>query len=324
MKAAVCTRYGPPEVLEIKNVDKPVPKANEVLVRIYATTANRTDCGIRAAKYFIVRFFFGLFKPNISIFGTEFAGKVVEIGKNVKSFKIGEKVFGYDEEDFGCYAEYKVISEDASITTIPEGLTYEQAAPIAEGGHYALRDIQKANIQNGQKVLINGATGAIGSAAVQIVKDIGAKVTGVCNTKSLDLVKGLGADKVYDYMKEDFTTDDEKYDVVFDAVGKSSFRCCKKLLKPCGIYMSTELGYMAQNPILALITPILGKKKVIMPIPKHNKEIMVHLKELVEEGKFKPVIDRTYPFEQIIDATRYAETGEKIGNVVLKIKDIEK
>ena len=320
MKAIVYSKYGPPDVLQLKEVEKPTPKDNEVLIKVHATTVNRTDCGLRSAKPFIARFFTGLIRPKKTILGTEFAGEVVAVGKDVVSFKVGDKVFGYDEEDFGAYAEYKTISEEGSLTTMPTNMTYEEAAPSTEGAHYALIDIRKSNIQSGQSVLINGATGAIGSAAVQLVKHLGANVTAVCNTKNVALVKRLGADKVFDYTKEDFTKDDKLYDVVFDAVGKSSFGRCRPLLKPGGIYLSTELGYMAQNPILALITPIFGKKKVMFPIPKHSKEDIVFLKELIEQGKYKPVIDRRYPLEQIVEATRYVEKGHKTGNVVITVE----
>jgi len=319
MKAIIHTRYGPPEVLQLKEIPKPVPKDNEVLIKIYATTVNRTDCGFRSAEYFISRFFSGLFRPNNQTLGNEFAGEIETIGKAVKSFKPGDKVFGYNDITFGANAEYMTMAEEAYITTMPPSITYEEAAPITEGAHYALCDIRAAKIKSGQKVLVNGATGAIGSAAVQLITYFGAEVTAVCNTKNIALVKSLGARVVIDYTQQDFTKLDTTFDVVFDAVGKSSFGKCKPLLKKNGIYISTELGYMSQNPFLALITPLFGGKKVLFPLPSISKEDVEFLKELVVTKKFKPVIDRSYPLEQIIEATRYVETGEKTGNVVITV-----
>ena len=320
MKAIIYTQYGPPEVARLAETEKPVPKDNEVLIKINAATVNRTDCGFRSAEYFIVRFFSGLLRPKNKILGNEFAGDVEAIGKNVQSFKPGDRVFGYNDTKFGAHAEYMVMAADDPITTMPENISYEEAAPITEGAHYALCDIRAAKIKAGQKILINGATGAIGSAAVQIVKYLGAEVTAVCATKNMDLVKSLGADTVIDYTKEDFTKINQTFDVVFDAVGKSSFGKCKRLLKKGGIYMSTELGYMSQNPFLALITPLLGGKKVLFPLPTIKKEDVVFLKQLVETGSFKPVIDRSYPLEQVVDAYRYVETGQKTGNVVINVR----
>jgi NADPH:quinone reductase-like Zn-dependent oxidoreductase len=319
MKAAIYTQYGLPEVVQLSEVEKPIPKDNEVLIKVHASTVNRTDCGFRSAEYFISRFFSGLINPKNPILGNEFAGEIEAIGKNVTLFKVGDKVFGYNDTRFGAHAEYMVTAENNPITTIPKNLTYEEAAPITEGAHYALCDIRAAKIQSGQNVLINGATGGIGSSAVQIVKYLGAKVTAVCDTKNVELVKSLGADVVIDYKKEDFTKINDKFDVVFDAVGKSSFGKCKPLLKEKGIYMSTELGYMSQNPFLAIITPLLGGKKLLFPIPTISQEDVIFLKELVETGKYKPLIDRTYPLEQIVEAYKYVETGQKTGNVVIKI-----
>jgi len=319
MKAIVYTKYGPPDVLQLKEVAKPTPKDNEVLIKIYATTVNRTDCAIRKAAPFISRFITGLIRPKKTILGTEFAGKIEAVGKDVTSFKVGDKVFGFSGNDFGAHAEYMIMREEGSLTTMPANMTYEEAAPSTEGAHYALSFIRKANMQSGQRILINGATGAIGSAAVQLVKYFGADVTAVCNTKNMALVKSLGADKVIDYTKEDFTKDDQMYDAVFDTVGKSTFSRCKPLLKPGGIYISSELGYMAQNPILALVTPIIGNKKVMFPIPKHSDENIVLFKKLIEAGKFKGVIDRCYPLEEIVEAYKYVETGQKTGNVVITV-----
>lgn len=320
MKAAVYSQYGPPEVVRLTEIEKPVLKNHEVLIRVRAATVNRTDCGFRSAEYFISRFFSGLFRPKYKILGNEFAGDIEAMGKNVMFFRIADQVFGYNDTRFGAHAEYMIMEENEAMTTMPGKLTYEQAAPICEGGHYALCDIRAAKVERGQNVLVYGATGAIGSAAVQLLKYLGATVTAVCNTKDVDLVKSLGADLVIDYTKQDFTKTGQTFDVVFDAVGKSSFGQCKPLLKKRGIYMSTELGKNAENIFLALITPIFGGKKVLFPIPTISKKDVVFLKELVEAGKYKPVIDRSYPLEQIVEAYRYVETRQKTGNVIITVK----
>ena len=323
MKAAVCTRYGPPVVVQIAEVDKPEASENELLVKVEATTVNRTDCGYRAAKPFILRFFTGLRRPKPSrrVLGTEFAGEVEAIGSGVTSFEVGERVFGYLEGRFGAHAEYLTIRADASVATMPANATVEEAAASTEGSHYALANIWAAKITSGQDVLVNGGTGAIGSAAIQLLKNLGAHVTAVCSTEHVVLVERLGADRVIDYTAVDFTKDDQTYDVVFDAAGKSSFSRCKRLLKPKGIYLSTELGPFPQNPILALITPLLRGKKVLFPIPKHDQEMVKYIKALIESGAFKPVIDRRYSLNEIVDAYRYAETGQKTGNVVITVAD---
>jgi len=265
-----------------------------------------------------------MFKPKKQIPGTEFAGKIEEIGKNVKSFKAGDKVFGFDDQGSGSHAQYMTISEDKALTTIPKNITYEQAAASTEGAHYAYNFIKKVNIKSGQKILVNGATGAIGSAAIQLLKYFDVNVTAVCNTKNIELVKSLGANKVIDYTKEDFTKDEEKYNFVFDAVGKSSFAKCKPLLQSSGIYISSDLGYMAQNVFLPLITPIIkpmiGNKKTVFPIPTDIRRSILLIKKLIEQGKFKAVIDRKYPLEQIVEAYRYVETGHKTGNVVITVE----
>jgi NADPH:quinone reductase-like Zn-dependent oxidoreductase len=321
MKAAVQTRYGPPEVVRISEVQKPTPKDNEVLVQVRATTVNRTDCAYRAARPFFMRFLTGLTRPRAGVLGTEFAGVVEAVGRGVTSFKVGDKVFGYNEGPFGAHAEYMSIPEDGSLATMPGSVTYQEAAPGTEGSHYALAHIRAAKIHSGQHVLVYGATGAIGSAAVQLLKSLGADVTAVCSTDNVELVRRLGADRVLDYTAGDFTREDQIYDVVLDSVGKSSFSRCKRLLKPGGIYISSELGPLAQNPFLALIAPLHGGKKVMFPIPKHDQEMVGYLKELIESGEFKPVIDRTYSLDQIAEAYRYVETGQKIGNVVISVED---
>ena len=320
MKAAVHTRYGRPDVVRISEVETPTPKDNEVLVKVHATTVNRTDCACRAAKPFFMRFFTGLIRPRATVLGNEFSGVVAAVGGGVTSFKVGDKVFGYNEGPFGAHAEYMAIPEDGSLATMPANMTYEAAAPSTEGSHYALAQIRAAKIRSGQDVLVHGATGAIGSAAVQLLKSLGATVTAVCDTDNVELIRGLGADRVIDYTAEDFTKDERTYDVVLDSVGKSSFSQCKRLLKPGGIYISSELGPLAQNPFLALVAPLHGGKKVMFPIPKHDQEMVGYFKELIESGKFKPVIDRTYPLDQIVEAYRYVETGQKTGNVVISLE----
>jgi NADPH:quinone reductase-like Zn-dependent oxidoreductase len=319
MKAAICTGYGPPDVVRITEVDKPEASEHELLIRVEATTVNRTDCGYRAAKPFILRFFTGLRRPKPTrwVLGTEFAGEVEAVGSRVTSFKVGDTVFGYVEGPFGAHAEYMTIAEDASVATMPPNSTFEEAAASTEGLHYALANIRAAKIGSGQHVLVNGGTGAIGSAAVQLLKSLGVHVTAVCSSENVELVERLGADRVIDYRAVDFTTEDQTYDVVFDAAGKSSFGRCKRLLKPRGIYLSTELGPFPQNPILALITPLLGGKKVLFPIPKHDQAMIKYIRGLVESGAFRPVVDRRYPLAEIVEAYRYVETGQKIGNVVI-------
>lgn len=317
MKAAVHSRYGPPEVVQIAEVDKPTAGDHEVLVKIHATTVNRTDCGFRAAKPFITRFFSGLLGPRATVNGGEFAGVVEAVGRGVTSFEVGDRVFGFR---LGAHADYLTIPEDGPIATMPEGMSYEEVAPSTEGSHYALTLIRASKIRSGQHVLVNGATGAIGSAAVQFLKGLGAIVTAVCGTDHVELVRGMGADRVIDYTAEDFTNDEQTYDAVLDAVGKSSFGRCKRLLKSGGIYLSTELGPLSMNPFLALATPLFGGKRVMFPIPRNQDRGMVrNIKEALESGEFKPLIDRRYRLDQIVDAYRYVESGRKIGNVVIVV-----
>ncbi len=327
MKAIVYNKYGPPDVLKLKEVEKPTPKDNEVLIRVYATTVNRTDCANLSAKPFIMRFTLGLFKPRNQIMGTEFAGEIKTVGKDVALLKVGDKVFGFDDSGLSSYADYMVISEDKGLTTMPNNITFEQAAACIEGAHYGYNFINKVNLKSGDKVLVNGASGGIGSATVQLLKYFGADVTAVCNTKNIELVKSLGASRVIDYTKEDFTKDNEKYNFVFDSVGKSSFGKCKPLLKPGGVYISSELGWLAQNLFFSLATAIFGsmpgqsRKKVKFPYPPNIKRTILLLKKLIEDGKFKSVIDRSYPLEEITEAFRYVLEGQKTGNVVITLEE---
>ena len=319
MKAVVYKKYGPPEVAELTEVEKPIPKDNEVLIKVYASTVNRTDAGFRSAEYFISRFWSGLFRPKYKILGCEFAGIIEETGSNVTTFKKGDKVFGYNDKTCGGHGEYLTIAENDSITYLPGNMNFEEAAPITEGAHYALNDIRASKIKSGQNVLVYGATGAIGSAAVQLLKYFGTHVTAVCNSKNVSLVKSLGADDVIDFQTQDFTKTEIQFDFIFDAVGKSSFGKCKPLLTNKGVYISTELGKNAENIFFALVTSFGRGKKVLFPIPTINKEDVVFLKDLVEQGAFKPVIDRRYKLEQIVEAYKYVESGQKTGNVIIKI-----
>ena len=319
MRAVVRSKYGPPDVLRFENVAKPSPRDDELLIRVFATSVNRTDCGFLSGKPSFVRLFIGLTKPRVSVLGCEFAGRIEAIGKDVATFEVGQDVFGYDGTHFGGHAEYLTTPERGLVALIPDGMSYEEAAPITEGAHYALSLIRAAGITSGQKVLVNGATGAIGSAAVQLLRAIGAEVTAVCATKNVELVKSLGAGRVIDYTNEDFTKLNDVFDVVLDAVGKSSFGRCKPLLIPRGIYLSSDLGPGFQNPFLALTTRVLGGKRVMFPIPRDKKEDVIFLKELVEAAKFTPVIDRRYPFAQIAEAYEFVESGQKTGNVVVRV-----
>ena len=320
MKAIVFKEYGPPEVAQLIEVEKPIPRKNEVLVKVHASTVNRTDCGFRSAAYFVSRFWTGLIKPKIQILGCEFAGVVEEIGPDVRMFEVGDRVFGFNDQHFGGHGEFLTIRESKAITHIPDKLTFKEAAPLTEGAHYALNNIKAAKVQMDQNVMVYGASGAIGSAAVQILEHYGAQVTAVCGTQNVELVSSLGATRVLDYQTEDFTQTDEPYDFIFDAVGKLSFNECKPILSPKGIYISTELGKRAENIFLALTTPLFGGKKVKFPIPVMDKNKIEYLRQLAEKGKFRPVIDRTYRMEDIVEAYRYVESGQKVGNVILEIR----
>jgi NADPH:quinone reductase-like Zn-dependent oxidoreductase len=318
MKALTYYKYGSPEVVHLNEIPTPTPKNDEIQVKVIASSVNRTDAGFRSAEYFVSRFFSGLLRPKLPVLGSEFSGIVSEIGPDVKQFKVGDKVFGFNDKTFGGHAEYLCISENAAVEIIPENIGFEEAAVATEGSHYTLVDIRAAKVKKGDDVLVNGATGAIGSAAVQLLKALGATVTAVGNTKNLELIHSFGADKVVNYEQEDFTKTTDKYDFIFDAVGKSSFGKCKPLLKENGIYISTELGKNGENLLLALTTKF-RKKKLLFPIPSITKEDVRFIKSLIEQGKFKPVIDRTYTMDQIVEAYQYVESGQKTGNVVIQI-----
>jgi NADPH:quinone reductase-like Zn-dependent oxidoreductase len=321
MKAIVCTKYGSPEVMQLKEVEKPTPRENEVLIRIYATTVTTADVRIRKSDPFPVRFFYGLKRPKkTTILGSELAGEIEAIGKNVKGFKEGDQVFAGAGTSLGANAEYICLPEAAAVAIKPINMTYEEAAAIPFGATTSLLFLRdKGNIQNGHKILIYGASGALGTAAVQLAKSFGTEVTGVCSTANLELVKSLGADKVIDYTKEDFTKSGKTYDIVFDTIGKSPFSGCLRSLKQNGTYLRAV--HINLSPILqGLWTSMTSNKKVIGGVAIERKEDLIFLKELIEAGKMKSVIDRRYPLEQTAEAHRYVEQGHKKGNVVIAVE----
>ena len=320
MKAIVCTEYGSPDVMQLKEVEKPTPKENEVLIRIDATTVTSGDIRIRKADPFPVRLFYGFIRPkNNTILGADLAGEIEAVGKNVKQFKAGDQVFAGTGTSLGANAEYICLPEEGAVAIKPSNMTYEEAVAIPFGVTSLIFLKDKGNIQSGQNVLIYGASGALGTAAVQLAKSFGAKVTGVCSTVNLDLVKSLGADKVIDYTKNDFTKFSMTYDIVFDTVGKSPFSGCLESLKPNGIYLRAV--HMDLSSILrGLWVSMTSSKKVIGGVAVGGKEDLVFLKELIEEGKMKSVIDRRYRLEQAAEAHRYVEQGHKKGSVVITVE----
>lgn len=320
MKAIVNTVYGSPDVLQLKEIATPAIGSNELLIKIHTSTVNRTDCGFLTGRPYIVRPFSGFPNPRNHTLGNEFAGEVVTIGDAVTKFNIGDRAFGYNDTTFGAHAEFICMKENGNIAVIPPHISFATAAAITEGAHYALCDIRAAKVTAGSKVLVNGATGAIGSAAVQLMKAMGAHVTAVCHAKHVEIIQALGPDVVIDYTTKDFTRLSEKFDFVFDSVGKSTFGKCKRILAPKGIYISTEFGPYIQNPFLALITPLFGGRKLMFPIPTISQQDVEYLRDLVAAGKFKPLIDRHYPLDKIAEAYRYVLTGQKTGNVIIEVK----
>jgi NADPH:quinone reductase-like Zn-dependent oxidoreductase len=320
MKAIICTKYGSPDVLQLKEVAKPTPKDNEVLIRVHAAVVGPADCAFRKGDPFIIKLLYGLTRPKMSTQGVEFAGEIEAVGKAVKLFKQGDQVFGMSPDSFGAHAEYMCLPEDKPVVIKPANTTYEEAVGICDGATTALtflRDVAK--LQRGQKILINGASGAVGTYAVQLAKYYGAEVTGVCSTTNKEMVKSLGVDKIIDYTKEDFTKSGQPYDVIFDAVGKSSFSRCQGSLTQNGVYLSTvpTLGIVLQM----LRTSMFGSKRAKFAAAglMQNKDNLNFLKELIEARTIKSVIDRRYPLEQIAEAHRYVETGRKKGNVVITV-----
>lgn len=322
MRAAVNARYGTPEVVTVTEVPVPEPGDGELLVRVDATTVNRTDCAYRAARPFFMRSFTGLRRPRRTILGTEFAGEVVGTGAQVDRFGVRDWVFGYLEGWFGAHAEYAVAHQSASVATVPAGVSQTAAAAATEGFHYARSAIRRAGVRPGDRVLVNGATGGIGSAAVQQLAAMGVAVTGVCAGEHADLVRGLGAEHVVDYGTEDFTELPERFEVVVDAVGKSTFGRCRRILRPDGVYVSSELGPGCQNLPLSLIGTVRrGRQRVVFPFPEDNQAVVEEIRDHLAAGTFRPLIDRSYPLEEIAAAHRYVETGQKIGNVVITVGD---
>ena len=317
MKAIVYEKYGPPDVLELKVVEKPLPKDNEVLIKIHATTVTTAEIAFLTGDPFISRFFTGLTKPKNPIAGVELAGEIETAGLDVKRFKEGDQVYALTE--YGTHAEYLCLPEDGAVAIKPVNMTYEEAAAAVDGTLTALHFLRdRGNIQSGQKVLINGASGSIGTFAVQLARYYGAEVTGVCSTTNLELVKSLGADKVIDYTKEDFTKSGQTYDIIFDTVGKSSVSGCKRSLKKKGFYLLTTFGLPKLVQVLWL--SMTSSKKVIIGMVKGRAEDLIFLKELIEAGKIKSAIDKRYPLEQTAEAHRYVETGHKKGNVVITVE----
>ena len=313
MRAVVHDRYGPPDVLRLEDVERPVPKDDEVLVKVHASTVNRSDCGLRSAEYFITRFFTGLLRPKRTTVGTEFAGEVEAVGAAVTEFAVGDRVFGMRS---GSNADFVCVRESGALAHMPATMTYEEAAAVCDGAVVALGFLRRADVRSGWTILVYGASGSIGTAAVQLAKYFGAHVTAVCNTKNVELVRSLGADEVIDYLQEDFRKSGETYDVVFDAVGKLSFSPCRRSLKRGGVFASTD---GLRNLVLAFVTSRIGDKKIAFPIPRYTKKDVLFLKELLEGGNYRAVVDRSYPLEDVVDAHRYVETHQKTGNVVLSL-----
>ena len=324
MRAVVYDRYGPPEVLRLEDVPQPVPNEDEVLIKIHATTVTRSDCGIRAANAssglfvsFLSRLYSGVRRPKRRILGAELAGEVAAVGTTASEFAVGDRVFGTSAGRFGAHAEFICMRESAALAHKPAAMTFEEAAAVCDGAMLALGCLRQADLRKGRRILVYGASGSIGTAGVQLAKYFGADVTAVCSTKNAELARSLGADRVIDYTQQDFTKSGETYDVIFDAVGKLSFGRCRNSLRPGGIYLPTDGLW---NLILVPLTSIVGDKKVRFAIPpRFAKKDVLFLKELIEAGKYRAVIDRTYPLESVIEATRYVETERKTGNVVLTV-----
>jgi NADPH:quinone reductase-like Zn-dependent oxidoreductase len=314
MRAVVHDRYGPPEVLHVEEVERPVPRDDEVLVRVHATTVTQTDCHMRRADPFIWRFMLGIRRPKRRVLGVELAGEVEAVGADVTRFRVGDRVFGARN---GTHAEYVCVREAGLLAHMPAGMTFDEAAALTDGFHQGLGPLRRANVGKGTRLVVYGASGSCGTAAVQLAKHhFGAHVTAVCNTKNVELVRSLGADEVVDYTREDFTKRGRTYDVVLDAVGKHSLFRSRRVLEPRGLFLATDRLY---NFPLALLTSRLGKRKVLFTVERPRKEDLLLLKELLEAGKYRSVIDRTYPLEDVVEATRYVETFQKTGNVVLTV-----
>ena len=313
MRAVVSDRYGPPEVQRLEEVARPVPEEDQVLVRIRATTVNRTDCGLRAAKPWFVRFFTGLLRPKRQILGMEFAGEVEAVGARVTEFAVGDRVFGV--KSFGAHAEFVSVRETAPLAHMPAGMSFEEAAAVCDGACIALSCLRGEKLGKGTSILVNGASGSVGTATVQLARHYRAEVTAVCNTKTLELARTLGADRAIDYTRDDFTKDHETYDIVFDAVGKLSFLRSRRSLKPGGVFIATD----GLRNALYVLPSRIGDRRLKFGVARYRREDVLFLKRLIEAGEYRAVIDRSYPLEDVIEATRYVETGMKTGNVVLSV-----
>ncbi len=320
MRAVVHDRYGPPEVLHVDEVERPTPQEDEVLVRVRASTVTRGEAmGVRSVDYRFVRLFTGIRRPRRTFFGSEFAGCVEEVGAAVTEFRVGDEVFGVEG---GANAEFVAVRETGVIARKPAGLSYEEAAAVPDGSLLALTCLRPAYPLRGKSVLVYGAAGSIGTAAVQLLAHhFEAEVTAVCDAKDVELVRSLGAPVVMDRFREDFTKQGATYDVIFDAVGKHSFRRCRRSLKPGGIYITLDLGVLYHVPVLALVTRFVRSRRATLGIGRYRKADLVLVKELVEAGKYRPVIDRRYALDEVVEATRYVETGQKTGNVVLRVSE---
>ena len=319
MKTAYRTEYGPSEVLTVREVPMPEAGPGEIVVRVRAATVNRTDCGVLWGRPYIFRFFVGWPRPRVPATGTDFAGEVVAAGAGVTRFSVGDRVMGFNDNNLGSHAEYLRVSEREAIVVIPDGVSFEVAAASMEGGHYARCFVESAGVKPGDRVLVNGATGAIGSAAVVLLKQAGADVTATCAEANRAAVAALGADRTLDYTRAPFTEQlkGETFDFVFDAVGKSSFGACRPLLGDTGVYLSSELGPGLQNPLLALVAPLMRGPKVRFPVPGNIPRSLAVITPLLADGRFRPLIDRRYRLEEIREAFTYADSGQKIGNVLL-------
>jgi NADPH:quinone reductase-like Zn-dependent oxidoreductase len=322
MRAVVHDRYGPPEVLRVEDVERPTPAADEVLVRVHASSVTRGDAmGVRHEEYRFARVFTGIRRPRNPRLGTEFAGVVEEVGDTVRELRVGDEVFGARK---GANAEYVTVGESGVIAPKPPALTFEQAAAVPDGSLLALTCLRPGEPLRGKSVLVYGAAGSVGTAAVQLLlHHFGAEVTAVCDTKDVEVVRALGPRAVLDRLRDDFTKSGETYDVVFDAVGKLSFRRCRRTLEPGGIYISMDLGFLYHLPLLGLATRLVGSRRARLGVGRYRKEDLLVVKELVDDGKYRPVIDRSYDLDEIVEAVRYVERGQKTGNVVLRVSRVD-
>ncbi len=324
MRAVRYERYGPPEVLHVVDMPDPVPGDDEVLVRVHASTVNRTDSGFRLGRPLVVRAVSGITRPRRPVLGSEFAGVVEAVGPAVTGFAVGDPVFGVNADRFGAHAELVCVRQGAPLAPKPAALPFDEAAAVCDGVVLARTCLRWAALRRGQRILIYGASGSIGTAGVQLAKHLGAEVTAVCNTPNVEVVRSLGADEVIDYTAEDFVRAGDVYDVVFDAVGKISFRRCRPAIRRGGRFVSTDFGPLGQVPLLAAVTAVtsrLGCRRVSMPLPRYRQADVLFAKDLIEAGEYRAVVDRRYPLDEVVEATRYVETEQKTGSVVLLVSD---